>query len=312
MRTSISIGIAVAPKDSENADDLVVAANLALYTAKERSRGGYQFYQASMTKELTDRRQIEMDLREAIEHNELELYFQPIVNLRDNIVTGFEALARWNHRTRGFVPPSDFIPVAEDTGMIMQLGEWALTEACRKIAQFPVDLNVAVNLSPVQFSAPSLVDVVQRALIAGGLAPHRLELEITERLLLGNNERILSTLNQLRQLGIRIALDDFGTGYSALSYLRKFPLDRIKIDRSFVIDLAAGSDQVVVVQAVLGIARALGMAVTAEGVETADQQDFLKAMGCDSAQGSLFGSPVPFEKLAEIVAGRAATEAMAA
>jgi diguanylate cyclase (GGDEF)-like protein len=301
VRTSVSIGIAVAPQDGENADDLVVAADLALYAAKERSRGGYQFYQASMTKELADRRQIEIDLREAIERDELELYYQPIVNLRGNIVTGFEALAKWRHRTKGFVPPSDFIPVAEDTGMIMRLGDWALTEACRKTAQLPNDLNVAVNLSPVQFSAPNLVDVVQRALIESGLAPHRLELEITERLLLENSEHITSILRRLRQLGVRIALDDFGTGYSALSYLRKFPLDRIKIDRSFVSDLAVRSEQAAIVQAVLNIARALGMNVTAEGVETTDQLDFLKALGCDDAQGYLFGAPIPFEEIPEFL-----------
>jgi diguanylate cyclase (GGDEF)-like protein len=304
VRTTISIGIAVSPTDGDKADDMVVAADLALYAAKEHSRDGYQFYQASMTKELTDRRQIETDLREAIEHNELELHYQPIVSLHDNSITGFEALARWNHRTRGFVPPSDFIPVAEDTGMMTQLGEWALAEACGKIAQLPGEANLAVNLSPVQFLAPDLVNVVQRVLVASGLPAHRLELEITESLLLENNEHTLSILNRLRQLGVRIALDDFGTGYSALSYLRKFPLDKIKIDRSFVTDIASQSDQVAIIQAVLSIARALGMSVTAEGVETAIQKDFLKALGCDSAQGFFFGKPVPFEQLAKLLAAR--------
>ncbi len=238
VRTTISIGIAVSPTDGESADDLIVAADLALYAAKERNRDGYQFYDSAMSKELTDRRQIEVDLREAIEHNELELRYQPIVSLHDGKVTGFEALARWNHRTKGFIPPSDFIPVAEDTGMMARLGEWALSEACGKLAQLPDHLSLAVNLSPVQFTAPDLVESVQRALVASGLAPHRLELEITERLLLENNEEIISVLRRLRQLGVRIALDDFGTGYSALSYLRKFPLDKIKIDRSFVTDIA--------------------------------------------------------------------------
>jgi predicted signal transduction protein with EAL and GGDEF domain len=312
VRTTISVGIAVNPSDGANPDDLVVAADLALYAAKEHNRDSYKFYQNSMTKELIDRRQIEVDLREAIERRELELYYQPVVNLQDNSVTGFEALARWNHKTKGFVPPSDFIPVAEDTGMMAWLGEWALTEACNKIVQLPSHLKLAVNLSPVQFSAPDLVDVVQRALVTSGLAAHRLELEITERLLLENNEHTMSMLRQLRELGVSIALDDFGTGYSALSYLRKFPLDKIKIDRSFVTDIVTRSDQVAIIQAVLSIARALGMSVTAEGIETVVQRDFLKALGCDSAQGFLFGKPVPFEQVADIVAARAKRKVMAA
>jgi len=301
VRTTISIGIAVSPTDGEDADGLVVAADLALYAAKEHNRDGYQFYETSMTKELTDRRQIEVDLREAVERNELELYYQPIVSLESSKITGFEALVRWNHRTKGFVPPSDFIPVAEDTGMMTELGEWALVEACSKIAKLPADITLAVNLSPVQFSAPDLVDIVQRALIMSGLAANRLELEITERLLLENNEHTISMLRRLRQLGVRIALDDFGTGYSALSYLRKFPMDKLKIDRSFVTDIATRSDQVAIIQAVLSIARALGMSVTAEGVETAIQRDFLKALGCDNAQGYLFGRPIPFDEIVEMV-----------
>jgi len=312
VRTTISVGIAVGPADGNNADDLVVAADLALYAAKERNRDGYQFYELSMSRELTDRRQIEIDLREAIERNELELYYQPIVSLHDDSIKGFEALARWNHRTKGLVSPSDFIPVAEDTGMMPWLGEWALAEACSKIAQLPDHVNLAVNLSPVQFAAPDLVEAVQRALVASGLPPHRLELEITERLLLENSERTLSMLRRLRQLGVCIALDDFGTGYSALSYLRKFPLDKIKIDRSFVTDIATRSDQVVIIQAVLSIANALGMTVTAEGVETAVQKDFLKALGCDSAQGYLFGKPVPFDELPQILAESAVKQTMAA
>jgi diguanylate cyclase (GGDEF)-like protein len=312
VRTTISVGVAVSPTDGASADDLIVAADLALYAAKEHNRDSYQFYQPSMTKDLIDRRQIEVDLREAIEHNELELYYQPIVSLHDNSVTGFEALARWNHRTRGLVPPSDFIPVAEDTGMMPWLGEWALTEACSKIAQLPGHLKLAVNLSPVQFSAPDLIDVVRRALSTSGLPSNRLELEITERLLLENNEQTISMLRQLRELGISIALDDFGTGYSALGYLRKFPLDKIKIDRSFITDMATRSDQVAIIQAVLSIARALGMTVTAEGVETVVQKDFLKALGCDSAQGFLFGRPGPFERVVEIIAARTKRKVIAA
>jgi diguanylate cyclase (GGDEF)-like protein len=310
--TSASIGIAVAPDDGADTDDLVVAADLALYAAKERNRGGFRFYQSAMTKELSDRRQIELDLREAIEHCELEMYYQPIVGLRRNAITGFEALARWRHKTKGWIAPSDFIPVAEDTGLIIRIGEWSMIEACRKIASLPGNLKVAVNLSPVQFSAHNLVDVVQRALIESGLSPQRLELEITERLLLENNEHTLSILRRLRQLGVGISLDDFGTGYSALSYLRKFPLDRLKIDRSFVLGLAEGTEQVAIVQAVLSIARALHMKVTAEGVETADQRDFLKARGCNDAQGFLFSPAVPFEKLPEMLTAFGAGKVLAA
>lgn len=312
VRTTISIGVAVSPTDGEDADDLVVAADLALYAAKEHNRDSYEFYHPAMTKELLNRRQIETDLREAIERDQLELWYQPIVSLDDDSVVGFEALARWNHPTKGLIPPSDFIPVAEDTGMMTRLGEWALARACGSIAQLPGQVSLAVNLSPVQFAAPDLVEVVQRALTASGLAPQRLELEITERLLLDNNERVVSILRRLRQLGIRIALDDFGTGHSGLSYLRKFPLDKIKIDRSFVTDMATRSDQLAIIQAVLGIARALGMTVTAEGVETTIQKDFLKALGCDNAQGFLFGKPVPFDQVAGIVADRPVKKVMAA
>ena len=300
VRASVSVGIAVGPSDGDNADDLVVAADLALYAAKEHNRDGYRFYQPAMTKELTDRQEIEVDLREAIEKNEIELYYQPIVCLRDDKVTGFEALARWNHPTKGAIPPTAFIPIAEDAGLMPAFGEWALMEACGKIAQLPGDVTLAVNLSPVQFSSPDLVDIVQRALILSRLAPHRLELEITENLMLENNEHTVTTLRRLREIGVRIALDDFGTGYSALSYLRKFPLDRIKIDRSFITDITTQSGQIAVVQAVISIARSLGMAVTAEGVETPMQKEFLQSLGCDDAQGFLFGKPVPFEQLAEI------------
>jgi diguanylate cyclase (GGDEF)-like protein len=310
--TSVSIGIAVAPNDGAKVDDLLLAAALALAAAKQQARGGFRFYQPAMSNALSDRRQTELDLREAIAGNELELYYQPIVGLRNNSITGFEALARWRHRTKGVVAPADFIPLAEESGLIVKLGEWALTEACAKIARLSAELKVAVNLSPLQFAAPNLVHVVRRALIESGMAPHRLELEITERLLLENDEQTLSMLRRLRRLGIGIVLDDFGTGYSALSYLRKFPLDGLKIDRSFLLGLAEGTEQAAIIKAVLGIARALQMKVTAEGVETTDQRDFLKTVGCNHAQGYLFGAPVPFAHLAEILAPRSAGRILAA
>lgn len=312
VQATISIGIALSPADGENADELLVAADLALYAAKDHCRDNYQFYDASMARELTDRREIEINLGEAIKRNELELHYQPIVDMHDDKVIGFEALARWHHPQKGFIPPSQFIPVAEDTGMMAQIGEWALTTACCQIGQLPGAVNVAVNLSPMQFASTDLVNVVRRALATSALPPQRLELEITERLLMENSEQTLAILRQLRQLGVRIALDDFGTGYSSLSYLRKFPLDKIKIDRSFVTEIATRIDQVAIIQAVLSIARALGMGVTAEGVETTIQEDCLRALGCDSAQGFLFGRPVPFEQLGKFMTGRLKKEIMAA
>jgi diguanylate cyclase (GGDEF)-like protein len=297
IRSSVSIGIAVGPGDGKNADDLLMAADLALYAVKGTNRGTFQFYHRSMNKDLNDRRQIELDLREAIERKELELHYQPIVNVRNNVVAGFEALARWRHPVKGMVPPAVFIPVAEDSGLIVPLGEWALMEACRNAAQWPGDLKIAVNLSPVQFTAPNLFDMIERTLAETGLAPHRLELEITERIFMEDSENTLATLRRLKQLGVRIAMDDFGTGYSSLSYLRSFPFDKIKIDRAFVSDLSERNEHVVIVQAVVSIARALGMTTTAEGVETEAQHQFLAALGCDEVQGYLFSAPVALERL---------------
>jgi diguanylate cyclase (GGDEF)-like protein len=302
IRSGISIGIAIGPCDGANCDELLIAADLALYAVKAQGRGSYKFYHAAMNRELKERRQLEIDLREAIEQNELELYYQPILNLRSNVITGFEALARWRHPVNGMVPPTVFIPIAEDTGLIQPLGEWALREACRSAAHWPSNLNIAVNLSPVQFSAPNLSEVVRHVLAETGLEPHRLELEITEGVFMANNESTLSTLRQLKQLGARISLDDFGTGYSSLSYLRSFPFDKIKVDRSFVSDLGEGTEHVVIVQAVVSIARALGMTTLAEGIETVGQHEFLAALDCDEGQGYLFSPPVPIEKVPEMIA----------
>ncbi|MCA1524982.1 EAL domain-containing protein [Bradyrhizobium yuanmingense] len=302
IRSGISVGIAIGPCDGVNCDDLLIAADLALYAVKAQGRGSYRFYHAAMNRELRERRQLEIDLREAIEQNEMELYYQPILNLRSNIITGFEALVRWRHPVNGMVPPTTFIAVAEDTGLIQPLGEWALREACRCAAHWPNNLKIAVNLSPIQFSASNLPEVVRHALAATGLQPHRLELEITEGVFMTNNESTLSTLRQLKQLGVRISLDDFGTGYSSLSYLRSFPFDKIKIDRSFVSDLAGGTEHVVIVQAVVSIARALGMTTLAEGIETVGQYDFLAALDCDEGQGYLFSPPVPIATVPEMIA----------
>jgi diguanylate cyclase (GGDEF)-like protein len=300
--TNVSIGIAVGPGDGESVDDLLMAADLALYAVKASGRGAYRFYDKSMNEELSHRRQIEMDLREAVARNELSLHYQPIIDLQRNVVTGFEALARWRHPVRGMIPPGMFITVAEDTGLILPLGEWALTEACRRANEWPSHLRISVNLSPVQFSAPNLYDTIAGTLAASGLAPDRLELEITERIFMENSERTLAILHQLKDLGVRISMDDFGTGYSSLSYLRSFPFDKIKVDRTFVSGLTEGDEHAAIVKAVVSLARALGMMTTAEGVETSDQQRSVTALGCDEAQGFLFSAPVPVEKVPEILA----------
>jgi diguanylate cyclase (GGDEF)-like protein len=312
IRPGVSIGIAIGPRDGSNSEDLLMAADLAVYAVKANTRGTYCFYDRSMNESINDRRQLEMDLREAIEKGELELHYQPLIDLRHNVITGFEALARWRHPSKGMVPPAVFIPVAEDTGLVIALGAWALAEACRTAASWPDDLKIAVNLSPVQFSSPDLYAMVKSVLTETGIAPHRLELEITERLLMEDSEKTLSTLHRLKKLGIRIAMDDFGTGYSSLSYLRSFPYDKIKVDRAFVSDLAAGTEHVVIVQAVVSIARALGMTTTAEGVETEAQTEFLAALGCDEGQGYLFSAPVPADKLGEIIAAWQAERTLAA
>ena len=312
IRSGVSIGIALGPHDGRDAEGLLMAADLALYAVKGANRGTYRFYESAMDKELNDRRQIELDLRTAIEKNQLELFYQPIINAQSNVISGFEALARWRHPVKGMVPPVLFIPVAEDSGLIVMLGEWVLKEACRQATEWPGQFKVAVNLSPVQFTAPNLVDVVKRTLAETGLAPQRLELEITERIFMADNENNLVTLRSLKALGVRIAMDDFGTGYSSLSYLRSFPFDKIKVDRTFVADLAERNEYVVIVQAVVSIARALGMTTTAEGVETAGQYEFLKALGCDEVQGYLFSPPVPVDKLGELFAKQTSGEDLAA
>ena len=302
IRSSVSIGIAVGPRDGDDVDELLMAADLALYAVKADGRGAYKFYNRAMNSDLNDRRELEMNLRDAIERNELELHYQPVIDLNRNVITGFEALARWNHPVKGMVPPAVFIPVAEDSGLIIPMGEWALREACRQAAQWPNDLRIAVNLSPVQILSPNLPEIVQRALSESGLAANRLEIEITERIIMEDTERTLSNLHKLKEIGVRIAMDDFGTGYSSLSYLRRFPFDKIKVDRTFVSDLAEGTEHIVIVQAVVSIARALGLTTTAEGVEIGFQREYLTALGYDEAQGYLFSPAVPISKVPELIA----------
>jgi diguanylate cyclase (GGDEF)-like protein len=302
IRSSTSVGIAVGPRDGDNVDELLMAADLALYAVKADSRGAYKFYSRSMNAELNDRRDLEVNLRDAIDRNELELHYQPVIDLHRNVITGLEALARWRHPTKGSIPPGVFIPIAEDSGLIIKIGEWALREACRQAANWPDNIRVAVNLSPVQILAPNLAETVQRALAESQLSPNRLEIEITERIIMDDTDRALSNLRKLKELGVRIAMDDFGTGYSSLSYLRRFPFDRIKVDRTFISDLTEGTENVVIVQAVASIARTLGFTTTAEGVETGLQRDYLVALGYNEAQGYLFSPAVPIDKVPEIIA----------
>jgi diguanylate cyclase (GGDEF)-like protein len=286
-----SVGIAIGPVDGASTNEVLIAADLALYAAKAAGRGTYRFFRKEMNDEIKSRQRIERDLRDALLHDQLELHYQPVVRLKDRAIVGFEALARWNHPVNGLVTPDKFIPVAEDCGLIDALGVWALTAACRQAVQWPSHLRVAVNLSPLQFANPNLIAKVEAALASSGIAPERLELEITEGLLMRNTERTLDTLHRLKSLGVRIAMDDFGTGYSSLSYLQSFPFDKIKVDRSFVSGVNQAPHSATVVRSVIDIATALGMTTTAEGVETEEQCASLRLLGCDEAQGYLFGRP---------------------
>ncbi len=297
-----SVGIAIAPDDGGDADQLLKNADMALYRAKDAGRGGFRFFEAEMDARAQARRLLELDLRKATAGGEFELFYQPIVNLAENRISGFEALLRWNHPVRGRVSPDVFITLAEETGLIVTIGEWVLRQACAAAARWPSGLRVAVNVSPVQFRNKNLVSVVMSALAVSGLAPNRLELEITETVLMHNNEATLAMLHQLRELGVRISMDDFGTGYSSLSYLRSFPFDKIKIDQSFVRDLIAKPDSIAIIRAVAGLGQSFGMATTAEGVETREQFDQMRAEGCTEVQGFFFSKPMPESDIAALLA----------
>jgi diguanylate cyclase (GGDEF)-like protein len=295
--TSASIGVAMAPDDGGMAEQLLKAADLALYKAKADGRNDFRFFDAAMDREARDRHAIEVDLRSAMTRDEFALHYQPVVNAADQTTCGVEALVRWRHPDRGMVSPSVFIPLAEETGLIVALGEWVLRRACADAAGWPAHVKVAVNLSPVQLRKSSLVEVVASALNEAGLPPERLELEITETVLLEKAQAAIAALHALRRMGVSIVLDDFGTGYSSLSYLRAFPFDKIKIDKSFVDEMQSRTDCAAIVSAVAGLARTLNMATTAEGVETPEQLALLRAAGCGQAQGYLFSRPRPLAEL---------------
>ena len=288
-----SIGIAMAPMDGVDADQLLKKADMALYAAKNGGGGDHRFFALEMEEAAQERRALELDLREALTSEQFDLYFQPLVDLRSGRVTTCEALLRWRHPRRGMVPPSIFIPIAEETGLIIPLGEWALQRACYEAAKWPKSVKVAVNLSPVQFRDRGLALQVVSALAKSGLPAQRLELEVTERLLLEDSDGTLTVMEQLKNLGVSISLDDFGTGYSSLNYLRKFPFQKIKIDQSFIAGLGEERDAQAIIGAVAGLGASLDKTVVAEGIETEEQLKQVKMHGCHEGQGHFFGEPMP-------------------
>lgn len=302
----ISIGIASSLTDGGDADQLRKKAYLALYRAKVEGRGTFRFFQTDMDSAAKARRALEIDLRKALAESQFELHYQPEVSLTSNEVVAFEALVRWRHPGKGVVPPADFLPLAEDTGIMIELGDWILRQACTDALSWPETIRVSVNLSPVQFKTRDLTQMISAALDATGLPASRLELEITESLLLGNAENNLSTLYSLKNLGVLICMDDFGTGYSSLSSLRSFPFDKIKIDRSFVHDIDHSSDAVPIVHAVLGLGQTLGISTCAEGVESAEQLSYLRQKGCHEVQGYYYSAPRPASEIAQMLADCAA------
>jgi diguanylate cyclase (GGDEF)-like protein len=293
VTTDASIGIALAPQDGSDLDQILKNADLAMYAAKAAGRRTFRFFEPEMDAQVRARRILEVDLRQAILDGGFEVYYQPCLDLQDNRITGCEALVRWRHPGRGMISPAEFIPIAEETGLINQLGEWVLTTACIEAASWPVDVRLAVNVSPVQFKSGTLALKVIASLAASGLAASRLELEITEAVLIRDDDAALAVLHQLRAIGVRIALDDFGTGYSSLAYLQRFPFDKIKIDRCFITDIDAPEGSASIVEAVVNIAAARRMTTTAEGVETEQQRQMLRSLGCSEMQGYLFSAPKP-------------------
>ncbi len=302
INSGVSIGIAIAPNDGTAADHLMKCADLALYRAKAEGRATFRFFEPDMDARIQARRALEVDLRRAMQAGEFSLAYQPQIGLAANDLTGMEALLRWTHAERGTVPPSEFIPLAEEMGLIVPLGEWVLREACKEAARWPDTIKVAVNLSPVQFRNRGLVTTVTQALAAARLSPHRLELEITEAVLLQNDEMTVAMLHQLRALGVRISMDDFGTGYSSLSYLRSFPFDKIKIDRSFIKDIDRNRDSAAIIKAIASLGASLGIETTAEGVETEEQLDIVRRAGCTAMQGYLVSKPRPPAELGDLIA----------
>ncbi len=292
LATSASIGIAIGPvADSEPSDTLLKNADLALYRAKEDGRNTFRFFEPAMDAALQKRRRLEADLRAALRKNQLYLDYQPQFDLETGKLTGYEALVRWWHPTEGEIPPTTFIPIAKETGLIVPLGEWILHTACSYATTWPLDTHLAVNLSPAQFKTQDVYGLVRRVLNETGLEPNRLEIEITEGIILQNTEAVIDTLTRLDQLGVAIAMDDFGTGYSSLSYLTRFPVKKIKIDRSFIDTLGTSPQTSAIVSSIVGLGQSLHVTITAEGVETEGQAAMLRKWGCDQVQGFYYGKP---------------------
>ena len=303
LRIGLSVGGAIYPADGKDAATLLANADAALYRAKAEGRGAVRFFEAHMDESLRERRSLQYEMRSAVEHNELALHYQPQARAGGEII-GFEALARWHHPTRGMIEPDAFIPLAEESGLIMSLGEWILHEACREAASWPLPLQIAVNISPVQIRHGDLPSIVHTILLKTGLAPHRLELEVTEGVLVGDFARAISILRRLKTLGVRVAMDDFGAGPSSLAYLQAFPFDKIKIDRTFISNLAHNPQSVAIVRAVIDLGHGLHLPVMAEGVETGEQLAILTHKFCDEVQGFYIGRPAPIDTYAHLVGRR--------
>jgi diguanylate cyclase (GGDEF)-like protein len=311
VTTDASIGIALAPHDGSDLDQLLKSADLAMYGAKADGRRTYRFFEAEMDARVKARRTLELDMRQAIVDGAFEIHYQPVVNLRRNEIVGCEALLRWRHPVRGMISPADFIPIAEETGLICEIGDWVLATACAEAMNWPPNIRLAVNVSPVQFRSHAFSLKVANTLATTGLAASRLELEITEAVLIRDDDAALTLLQHLRNIGVRIALDDFGTGYSSLSYLRRFPFDKIKIDRCFVDGIEEADGSSAIVQAVINIANAQNMTTTAEGIETEPQREMLRDLGCTEMQGFLFSRPLPVEHIRTLLLGETAKVAAA-
>jgi diguanylate cyclase (GGDEF)-like protein len=296
-----SIGIAIAPDDGSDPDVLLKSADIALYQAKNDGRHRYRYFEPAMQALMQARREMELDLRIAVSEGQFELYFQPLVNLKQERISGFEALLRWQHPQRGIVSPAEFIPLAEEIGLIVQIGEWVLEEACRRALEWPEALKVAVNVSPLQFRNHDLVRMVTRAVRDSGIDPARLEIEITESVMIQDFDAAVSMLHQLKDLGVSISMDDFGTGYSSLGYLRSFPFDKIKIDQSFIKGLGSRTDCMAIIRAVAGMCDSLGITTTAEGVETLEQLSLLSAEKCTEIQGFVVAKPLPAREVPALI-----------
>ena len=306
LAVAASVGVAVSHGDEENIDEMLKAADLAMYRAKEDGRGAtgpgtYRIFDPAMDEAAQSMLRLKSDLRRALGQNEFELHYQPIVSTESNQVKSFEALLRWRHPQLGLLSPNVFLPIAESTGLIVQIGDWIIREACHQAKNWPIDIKVAVNLSPIQFQRGAIVPTVVSALAEAELPPDRLELEITESVLLDKTERNLRTLENLRELGVKISMDDFGTGYSSLSYLRNFPFDKIKIDQSFVRSLSQDGRSMTIVSAIAGLGQSFGITTVAEGVETEDQIECLTMKGCTELQGRYYSMPVPANEIPALI-----------